>query len=48
MATEAVGGPSGGSVLDKQAALNDEAMALNLAMAKLQMILTLIGKLSGR
>jgi hypothetical protein len=44
----AVGGPSGNSILAEQAKLNQEALVLNLAMARLQMILGLIGKLAGR
>jgi hypothetical protein len=37
-----------GSVLGNQENLNAEALAMNMAMAKLQMIMSLIGKLAGR
>jgi hypothetical protein len=43
-----VGGPSGQAAIAGQEAINGEAMKLNMMMAMLQMILSLIGKIAGR
>ena len=47
-ALEGMSGADANAILADQAALNDKARELNMAMAELQMILGLIGKISGR